>query len=214
VVGFSALVVAGCTGGGTDGATSRTTTGKARALTAADAQVALPSAEDLSVVADGISVTDDGPIRDGRLEPICGRGAGVGPAARSARFRVLRNDAGTVELTASVFEFAREREARASVGAFRAAVRACRGTTRFTNPAGSFVRDRGLVVQNGGDEAVTLFGHDDSSGLRVGEHVVRRGRDVLELRFSVASSASVDPGALTSFATEAGREFASWADDE
>jgi hypothetical protein len=205
VVVLAALVFQGC---GDDGSSRDS---------AANTKIAyggaLVSAADLGFVADDFVVADEGGTADTHLRVLCGRGARRTPTAAAGEFRELRSPKAAASVTSSVHAFANEVDAKKSFDSSRRIARSCSKTTPFTSHGATFVATSSPTIQNGGDESFSLFARQTDTGLVVADHVVRRGRYILDVHFDVSQGAAVDAGILATVATEASREFASWADD-
>ncbi len=206
VVVMAALVLQACGDHGSSGddAAANTKIAYGRALV---------SAADLGFVADDFVVADEGGTADTHLRVLCGRGARRTPTAAGGQFRELRSPEAAISVTSSVHAFASEEDAKRSFDSSRKIARSCSKATPFTSHGATFVATAGPTIQNGADESFSLFARQTDTALVVADHIARRGRYILDVHFDVSRDAAVDPGILATVATEASREFASWADD-
>ncbi len=135
------------------------------------------------------------------------------PAADAGEYRELRSRSSTVSITTSVYAFAREQDAIDAFATSKNIAEGCPTTATYTSQDGTFAPSASPTIQNAGDDAFTLFARETDTGLLVGDHFVRRNRYIFDIRFAVSGSSAVDVGTLATVATEANREFVSWADD-
>ena len=205
LVVMAALVLQACSGSGTRPA-------RVVDVTKVHYGPALVSAEDLQFIGDFL-VAGQGSTAGRHLPTLCGRRGSPTPRAVAGGFRELQQPGAGVSVTASVYGFASDEAAKQAFASSRGVANTCHRSSTFTSDGATFVRTANPTVQNGGDESFSLFARRTDTGLVVADVFVRGGRYVLALRFAVPPGAAVDAGVVATAATEASREFASWADD-
>ncbi len=213
------VVVQGCGGDGNrgdDAAAKRTTTSTTQGvadITKLDFGPAVVAAEDLDFIGDEFIVAAHGRTVGTPLRMLCGHDDQEAPVAVAGEYLELHNSEATVAVTTSVHAFASDDEAKAAFAASRAVAEECPPTSAFESQDGTFVVTAIPTIQNAGDEAFSLFTRETGTGAVVADHFVRQHQYVLDVHFAVSGTGAVDAGILATVATEANREFASWADD-
>jgi hypothetical protein len=195
------LAVAGCGGGDGETSSQPSTTTSGAEPTGGESgggssggnvvyREALLTPEDLDFVSGELSVVDTGDMKDSVIRGVCGR-EGTGLGAEAGEFAEIQDAGTTMSITTSVQEFASEADAETAFAVTRSQADVCENVTTYEDQGGTFRPLETPPIVRGGEDEVTVLGEKTDTGLVVGDHFVRAGPYVFDIRFAVAGSANV-----------------------
>jgi hypothetical protein len=223
----AALALTACGGGDDDSddtsASSRSTTTSSTAepassspeLDGLDYRAALLAPDDLGFLPASFTVADTGDTKGSFLRDVCGRDADEALTAAAGEFVELQDAAPSASVTTSVQAFATENQAKSALGVTEAQARVCDTIGTFVDSTGAtFAPIDTPLIQDAGDEQLSLFTRKTDTGLLVADHFVRDGQFVFAIRFAADRTSPVTQQTAGAITDEAARKFTNWVDDQ
>lgn len=165
------------------------------------------------VPGDYVSSADEDPnIAGFQLRNLCGQDR-VGPeAAEGAQFPLDDADE-TLSFTTSVQAFDSVEEAGTAFELSHSIAEQC--DTFISESSGNqFARAPEPGISESGDESFDLFARNTESGLLVGDHIVRQGQFVFDVRIIRLETSPYSDAVLATLAEEASEKFLDWVEAE
>jgi hypothetical protein len=221
-IAIAGLLCAACGGGddgGGAGASERpTTTSRVESsgndTSGIDYESALLSVDDLRFLTTDFAVVEAGDAAETVIRDLCGQESQGGLAATAGAFRQMIGSNQSASVTPSVRAFDSEADAKTAFAVATAQAEACENVTDFVDAEGAtFEPLPSPLIQDAGDETVTLFARKTDTGLVVGDHLVRDGRFVYAIRFALSGTSPVTESIAGTIATEGSRKFENWTEE-
>jgi len=165
------------------------------------------------VPGDYVSGADEDPnIAGFQLRSLCGQDR-VGPEAAEGEQLPLDDADETLSFTTSVQAFDSVEEAETAFELSNGIAEQC--DTFISESSGNqFARAPEPGISESGDESFDLFARNTESGLLVGDHIVRQGQFVFDVRIIRLSTSPYSDAVLATLADEASEKFLDWVEAE
>lgn len=198
------LLVAACDNGGGDAGDEATGEDL-------DFAGALFTVDDLeSVVPGDYVIGGENSLAGKQLRSLCDADR-MGPEAASGELVQLRDADETMSLTTLVQAFATADEAEEAFAQSRAVADSCE---EYVTNGMTFVAEAAPEIARTGDESFDLFVRTKNPEQFRGDHVVRRGRFVFDVRVGLLGGSPFSEQTIATMAEEADAKFADWVDDQ